>query len=40
VELFFGYAISRRVFRERVTRTEFAGMVLLAIGLIIVSVAR
>lgn len=40
VELFFGYAISRRFFRERMTRVELAGMALLAAGLAIVTLAR
>lgn len=40
VELFFGYAISRRFFRENMTRIEIAGMVLLAAGLLIVTLAR
>lgn len=40
VEIFFGYVISRRFFREEVQRTEMVGMVLLAAGLAIVTLAR
>ena len=40
VEIFFGYAISRRVFREKLSRLELAGMALLAVGLAVVTLAR
>jgi drug/metabolite transporter (DMT)-like permease len=40
VEIFFGYAIARRFFRERVTRIEVAGLLLLLGGLVIVTLAR
>jgi drug/metabolite transporter (DMT)-like permease len=40
VEIVFGYAISRRFFRERLTRVEIAGMLLLMGGLVIVTLAR
>jgi drug/metabolite transporter (DMT)-like permease len=40
VEVFFGYVISHRFFRERVTGIEIAGMVLLVIGLGIVTLLR
>ncbi len=40
VEIFFGYAISRRFFREEISRTEITGMLLLASGLAIVTLAR
>ena len=40
VEILFGYAISRRFFRERVSRIEIAGMLLLLLGLVIVTLAR
>ncbi len=40
VELLFGYAIARRFFKERLTRTELTGMVLLTIGLIVVTVGH
>jgi uncharacterized membrane protein len=40
VEILFGYVISRRYFRESVSRGELAGMLLLAIGLIVVTLAR
>jgi drug/metabolite transporter (DMT)-like permease len=40
IELLFGYVVSRRIFRERVTRIEITGMVLLTIGLVVVTLAR
>jgi drug/metabolite transporter (DMT)-like permease len=40
VELLFGYVVSRRIFRERVTRLEIIGMALLTAGLIVVTFAR
>lgn len=40
IEVFFGYVISHRFFRERVTGIEIAGMVLLVIGLAIVTLLR
>jgi drug/metabolite transporter (DMT)-like permease len=40
VEVFFGYVISHRFFRERVSGIEIAGMVLLVIGLAIVTLLR
>jgi drug/metabolite transporter (DMT)-like permease len=40
VELFFGYAISQRFFRERLSRLELTGMILLAVGLLVVTLAR
>ena len=40
IELLFGYVVSRRIFRERVTRLEIIGMALLAIGLIVVTLGR
>jgi drug/metabolite transporter (DMT)-like permease len=40
IELLFAYAISRRVFRESLTRTEMIGIVLLAIGLATVALGR
>lgn len=39
VELVFSYAVSRRLFRERLSRLELAGMGLLAVGVAIISVA-
>ena len=38
VELVFSYAVSRRLFRERLTRLERAGMALLALGVGVVTV--
>jgi drug/metabolite transporter (DMT)-like permease len=32
VELVFSYAVSRRLFAEKVSRTELAGMALIAAG--------
>jgi drug/metabolite transporter (DMT)-like permease len=40
VELVFSYAVSRRFFRERLTRMEIAGMALLAVALVIVTLWR
>lgn len=40
VEIFFGYAIARRFFSERISRIEIAGMLLLFAGLVVVTLAR
>ncbi len=40
IELLFGYVVSRRIFRERVTRLEIIGMALLTIGLMVVTLGR
>lgn len=40
VELLFAYAISRRFFRERLTRIEMAGIVLLCVAIVIITRAR
>lgn len=40
VELVFAYAVSRRFFRERLRGLELAGMGLLALGLVVVTLAR
>jgi drug/metabolite transporter (DMT)-like permease len=40
IEIFFGYAIARRFFRERVTRIELSGLLLLLAGLAMVTLAR
>ena len=37
VELVFSYAVSRRLFRERLSRRELAGMALLALGVVLIS---
>jgi drug/metabolite transporter (DMT)-like permease len=37
IELLFSYAVSRRVFRERLTRLELAGVALLALALVVVT---
>jgi drug/metabolite transporter (DMT)-like permease len=34
IELYFSYVVSHRVFRERLTRAELLGFVLLGIGLL------
>jgi drug/metabolite transporter (DMT)-like permease len=39
VELVFSYAVSRRLFRERLARLELFGMGLLALGVAIISLA-
>jgi drug/metabolite transporter (DMT)-like permease len=40
VELVFSYAVSRRLFRERLSTTEAIGMALLALGVAAITVAR
>ncbi len=40
IELLFSYAVSRRVFRERFTRLELAGIVVLSCGLVLVTLQR
>jgi len=40
VELFFSYAVSRKLFRERLTRLELGGMALLALGIAVITLAR
>lgn len=40
VEIFFGYAVARRFFSERVTRVEITGMLLLLVGLVLVTLQR
>jgi drug/metabolite transporter (DMT)-like permease len=40
VELLFASVVSRKLFRERLSRFEIAGMVLLALGLVIVTLGR
>jgi drug/metabolite transporter (DMT)-like permease len=40
IELLFSYAISRRVFRERLTRPELAGMAILALALVVMALWR
>ncbi|HTT37768.1 MAG TPA: EamA/RhaT family transporter [Burkholderiales bacterium] len=40
LELLFSYGLSRRLFRERLTRLELGGVALLTLGLIVVTLAR
>jgi drug/metabolite transporter (DMT)-like permease len=40
IELLFSYVVSRRVFRERLSRLELGGIALLTLGLAIVTLAR
>jgi drug/metabolite transporter (DMT)-like permease len=40
VELLFAYAISHRFFRERLTRIEAIGILLLCVGLVVVTLGR
>ena len=40
IELLFSYAVSRRVFRERLSRRELAGIALLALALVFVMLRR
>jgi drug/metabolite transporter (DMT)-like permease len=37
IELVFSYAVSRRLFREKLSRRELAGMALLALGVLLIS---
>jgi multidrug transporter EmrE-like cation transporter len=38
--VFFGYVVAHRFFRERVSRIELTGMMLLVIGLVVVTLVR
>jgi len=38
-EMLFSYVVSRRVFRERLTRREIAGMVLIVAGVVVITLA-
>lgn len=40
IELLFSYAVSRQVFRERLAPRELAGIALLALGLLVVTLRR
>ena len=40
IELIFSYAVSRRLFKEKLTSLELGGMALLALGVAIITVAR
>ena len=40
IEIFFGYVVARGFFRERITRIEVVGMMLLSAGLAIVTLVR
>src|SRR5512135_787426 len=40
VELVFSYAVSRKLFRERLSTVELAGIVLLALGVAVITIAR
>lgn len=40
VELIFSYAVSRKLFRERLTSLELAGMCLIAVGVAVITLAR
>ena len=40
VELLFSYVVSRRIFRERLSRLEIAGIGVLTLGLVIVTLQR
>lgn len=40
VELFYGAIVSRRIFRESLTRTEVVGMCLLAVSLLMITLAK
>jgi uncharacterized membrane protein len=36
VEIFFAYALSRRIFREHLRRGEMIGIVLLLLGMVVI----
>ena len=38
-EMLFSYVVSRRIFRERLTRREIMGMVLIVAGVVVISIA-
>ena len=40
IELLFSSILSRKIFRERLSKLEIAGMGLLTLGLVIVTIAR
>ena len=40
VELIFSYAVSRKLFRERLTSLELGGMCLIAVGVAVITLAR
>ena len=40
VEVFFSYAVSRRIFKERIGRLELAGIVLIALGVGLIAAAK
>jgi uncharacterized membrane protein len=40
IELVFVYAVSQRIFREKITRREITGMGMLAAGLLMVTLTR
>ena len=40
VELFFSYVVSRKLFRERLSRAELAGMALLAAGVALITMGH
>ena len=37
IELVFSYAVSRRIFKERLSRTDIAGIALLAVGVVVIT---
>lgn len=40
VEVLYSYAVSRRLFREKVSALEIGGMVMVVVGIVLVSVGR
>jgi drug/metabolite transporter (DMT)-like permease len=40
IELIFSYAVSRKIFREKLTSVELGGIALLTVGLIVVTLGR
>ena len=39
IELLFSYVVSRKIFREKLSRLELSGIALLTVGLVVVALA-
>jgi drug/metabolite transporter (DMT)-like permease len=37
IELVFSYAVSRRIFKERLSRSDVAGIALIALGVVVIT---
>jgi drug/metabolite transporter (DMT)-like permease len=40
VELIFSYVVSLKIFRERLSKLELSGMTLIALGIVVITLAR